>query len=195
LWNQKAVLPLERDGRHIPTSSGFGDFSLEFHPHLHILVSDGCFHENGFFSVSPTVDTKAVEQIFRHKMLLAKGKITRDMIALLVEDPVFSGDKWRHSGFNVSRILPRQEKSMSRQVGIARYIIRASFSRERMTYLPDEASARCQCLPASGGPRLAIYSPHMTNSRDPVPMIRLRFGFFGGTSYIKDPEYPAEAYF
>ena len=25
-------------------------------------------------------------------MLLAKGKITQDMIALLVEDPVFSGD-------------------------------------------------------------------------------------------------------
>ncbi len=81
------------------------------------------------FSVSPTVDTKTLEQIFRHKvlkMLLAKGKITRDMITLL--------DKWRHSGFNVffgPRILPRQEKSME---NLARYIIRASFSQERMTY-------------------------------------------------------------
>jgi hypothetical protein len=62
------------------------------------------------FSVSPTADTKALEQIFRHKvlkMLLAKGKITQDMIMLL--------DKWRHTGFNVffgPRILPRQEKSM-----------------------------------------------------------------------------------
>ena len=59
-------------------------------------------------------------------MLLAKGKITQDMIALL--------DKWRHSGFNVffgPRILPRQEKSME---NLARYIIRASFSQERMTY-------------------------------------------------------------
>jgi hypothetical protein len=50
------------------------------------------------------VDTNAIEQIFRHKvlyMLLAKGKITQDMIALL--------DKWRHTGFNVfagKRILP-----------------------------------------------------------------------------------------
>ena len=71
------------------------------------------------FSVSPTADTKALEQIFRHKvlkMLLAKGKITQDMIMLLVEDPVFSGDKWRHTGFNVffgPRILPRQEESMA----------------------------------------------------------------------------------
>ena len=59
-------------------------------------------------------------------MLLAKGKIMPDMIALL--------DKWRHTGFNVyagSRILPRQEKSME---NLARYIIRASFSQERMVY-------------------------------------------------------------
>ena len=37
----------------------FGDF-LGFHPHLHILVTDGCFHENGLFSVSPAVDTKTL---------------------------------------------------------------------------------------------------------------------------------------
>ena len=63
---------------------------------MHILVSDGCFHKNGIFSVSPAIDANALEQIFRHKvlkMLLAKGKITQDMIALL--------DKWRHTGFNV----------------------------------------------------------------------------------------------
>ena len=106
----------------------FGDF-LGFHPHLHILVSDGCFHKNGMFSVSPAVDTKSIEKIFRHKvlkMLLSKGRITQDMIRLL--------DKWRHTGFNVyaePRILPRYEKSME---NLARYIIRASFSQERMTY-------------------------------------------------------------
>jgi len=26
-------------------------------------------------------------------------------------------------------------------------------------------------------------------------MIRLRFGFFGGTDYLTDPDYPAKAYF
>jgi len=81
------------------------------------------------FSVSPALDTKALEQIFRHKvlkMLLTKEKITRDMITLL--------DKWRYTGFNVfsgPRILPRNEKSME---NLARYIIRASFSQERMAY-------------------------------------------------------------
>jgi len=57
-----------------------------FHPHLHVLASDGCFHDNGMFAVSPATDTKALEQLFRHKvlkMLLAKRKITHDMITLL----------------------------------------------------------------------------------------------------------------
>lgn len=121
-----------RDSKAVPGAvvaiQTFGDF-LGFHPHLHILVSDGCFHANGMFSVSPSVNTKALEKIFRYKvlkMLLAKDKIKQDMITLL--------DKWRHTGFNVfvgPRILPRQEKSME---NLARYIIRASFSHERMTY-------------------------------------------------------------
>ncbi len=87
---------------------------------------------NGSFTVSQAVNTKALEQIFRHKvlkMLLAKGKITQKMIGLL--------DKWRHTGFNVfagPRILPRFEKSME---NLARYIIRASFSQDRMTYHRD----------------------------------------------------------
>ncbi|MEE9609795.1 MAG: transposase, partial [Desulfatiglandales bacterium] len=107
---------------------------VELHPHLHILVSDGCFHENDMFSVSQTVDTKTLEQIFRHKvlkMLLKKGKITQDMIALL--------DKWRHSGFNVycgPRIQPGDEEAME---NLARYIVRASFSQERMTYFPEDS--------------------------------------------------------
>jgi hypothetical protein len=62
-------------------------------------------------------------------MLLAREKITQEMIALL--------DKWRHSGFNVyagPRILPHYENAME---NLARYIIRASFSQERMTYHRD----------------------------------------------------------
>jgi hypothetical protein len=111
----------------------FGDF-LGFNPHLHVLISDGCFHENGMFSVSPTIDTGVLEKIFRHivlKMLLGKCKISPDVIALM--------DKWRHTGFNVfcgRRILPRQKRSME---NLARYIIRASFSQERMTYIQGEA--------------------------------------------------------
>jgi len=60
-------------------------------------------------------------------MLLFKGKITQELVDMLMS--------WRHSGFNVhcgQRIQPGDEKAME---NLARYIIRASFSQERMTYL------------------------------------------------------------
>jgi hypothetical protein len=45
----------------------------------------------------------------------------------------------RHSGFNVHcgpRIQPGDEEAME---NLARYVVRASFSRERMTYITEEA--------------------------------------------------------
>ena len=111
----------------------FGDF-LGWHPHLHILCTDGCFYGNGMFRVAPVFELKQLEEIFRHKvfkMLLSKGKITEDLLDMLMN--------WRHSGFNVfcgSRIQPGDEKAME---NLARYIIRASFSQERMAYLPEES--------------------------------------------------------
>jgi hypothetical protein len=85
------------------------------------------------FRVAPFLELKKLETIFQHRvirMLIAKGKITREMITLL------SG--WRHSGFHVfcgKRILPKEESALE---NLARYIIRASFSQERMRYLADE---------------------------------------------------------
>ena len=111
----------------------FGDF-LGFNPHLHVLCSDGCFYGEGMFRVAPRFTTKTLEEIFRHnvfKMLLSKGKITQDLINMLMS--------WRHSGFNVfcgPRIQPGEEEAME---NLARYIIRASFSQERMTYFPEDS--------------------------------------------------------
>ena len=47
---------------------------------------------------------------------------------------------WRHSGFNVfcgNRISPDDDTAME---NLARYIIRASFSQERMQYLDQEGT-------------------------------------------------------
>ena len=84
------------------------------------------------FRVAPPLDLKKLETLFRHKvfkMLLAKGRITKDLIAML--------SNWRHSGFQVfcgQRIFPQDETAME---NLARYIIRASFSQERMQYLAE----------------------------------------------------------
>jgi hypothetical protein len=65
-------------------------------------------------------------------MLLRKGKITREFICMM--------EGWRRSGFNVycgERIYPYQKGSLER---LAAYLIRASFSQERMEYMPEEAA-------------------------------------------------------
>jgi len=113
----------------------FGDF-LGFNPHCHILMTDGCFYgDRGMFRVAPPLELKKLEAIFRHKvfkMLLKKGKITEEMVRMLLT--------WRHSGFNVfcgKRISPNDDTAME---NLARYIIRASFSQERMKYLDREGT-------------------------------------------------------
>jgi hypothetical protein len=88
----------------------FGDF-LGFNPHCHIFCTAGCFYGNGMFRVARIFDVKKLEKIFQHqifKMLLSKGKITKDLAAMLLN--------WRHSGFNVfcgPRIQPRDEEAMA----------------------------------------------------------------------------------
>ena len=113
----------------------FGDF-LGFNPHCHVLVTDGCFYGRGIFRVAPPLDLKKLEAIFRHrvfKMLLAKRRITRDLIAML--------STWRHSGFQIfcgNRIGAKNETAME---NLARQISRAFFSQERMqviSFIEDE---------------------------------------------------------
>jgi len=91
-------------------------------------------YEPGGLGGTITYNPKDLKAIFEHhvfRMLLGKGKITQDLVLLL--------RSWRHSGFQVfvgPRILPGEEEAMEK---LARYIIRASFSQERMTYLPEES--------------------------------------------------------
>jgi len=84
--------------------------------------------------VAPIFDNKNLEKLFQYKvfkMLLSRKKITEDLIDMMMG--------WRHSGFNVHcgpRIQPGDGQAME---NLARYIIRASFSQERMTYIPEES--------------------------------------------------------
>ena len=110
----------------------FGDF-LSFNPHIHILAADGCFCGDGFFyAPSIDIDTAAIEKLFIHrifKMLLKKNLITERLVELI--------HSWRHTGFSTycgKRIYPKDKVSTE---NLARYIIRASFSQERMKYYSE----------------------------------------------------------
>ena len=86
-----------------------------------------------------------IKNLFQYnvfKMLLARKKITKDLVDIVMG--------WRHSGFNVHfgpRIQPGDWQAME---NLARYIIRASFSQERMSYVPEEAKVIYQ---SKGGKR------------------------------------------
>jgi hypothetical protein len=46
----------------------YGDF-LNFNPHLHAIVADGCFLSDGSFQVATGFMAQDLEQAFRHEVL------------------------------------------------------------------------------------------------------------------------------
>jgi len=113
----------------------YGDF-LNFNPHLHAITTDGCFLNDGSFKAAPGFILEDLEEIFQYevlKMLKKEGKINDAVIENMLS--------WRHSGFHVyigDRITPSDKTGLG---NLARYIIRACFSQERMIYVPAEDSA------------------------------------------------------
>jgi hypothetical protein len=106
----------------------FGDY-LNFHPHVHMLVSNGLFIPSGLFYCMPPVDLQTLEELFREHVLgflVAKGKL----------DPVFAQKlrAWRHSGFGVhnGKVIAKDDRAGLERV--AQYIARNSFSESKMTY-------------------------------------------------------------
>ncbi len=123
----------------------FGDYPEKFHPHIHAIVSDGLFLKTGAFYVMPDADLKPLEEMFRAKvftMLKEEGKIDDDIIKKLMD--------WRHSGFSVhnkARIARDDEKG---RVALAQYIIRNTFSLEKLTYNQDAGTALCRDIKITG---------------------------------------------
>ena len=112
----------------------FGDF-LNFNPHLHIIAADGCFNSDGNFITGQIPNSNDLEKAFRYevlKMLKKEGKI----FDITIENM----KSWRHSGFNIycgNPIYPDDEEGI---VNLARYIIRAPISQERMFYISVDES-------------------------------------------------------
>lgn len=112
----------------------YGDF-LNFNTHLHAIVSDGCFLDDGSFRMAPGFMVEDLEEACQYevlKMLKKEGKITDAVIENMLS--------WHHTGFHVyigDRIFPDDKTGLG---NLARYIIRACFSQERMVYVPAKES-------------------------------------------------------
>ena len=106
----------------------FGNL-LNFHPHLHVMATDGGFTPEGNFHPLPTMSLAPIEGLFRHrvlKMLLRKELLTPERITLL--------RSWEHSGFNVNATVRIGADDVAGRENLARYLIRAPFSMNKIRY-------------------------------------------------------------
>ncbi|HZX47583.1 MAG TPA: transposase [Nitrospirota bacterium] len=107
----------------------FGSSDIHWHPHLHCLVTNGCFDKDGTFHPMEIFLPSAIIEVFQHKvfrMLLKEGLITEDRVNLILS--------WRHTGFHVHNEGRVVANDMEGRERLARYLIRPPVSLERLTY-------------------------------------------------------------
>jgi len=112
----------------------FGEL-INFNPHLHIIASDGCYNENGDFlsGISPNADDLTVPFAKAVLKMLKKEKV----ISLSI---INNMSTWEHSGFNVHCGTSVSFSDTGAVERLARYIVRAPISQERMRYIPKAGS-------------------------------------------------------
>jgi hypothetical protein len=128
------------------------------------------------------------------KMLLSEAKITEGLVRMLMS--------WRHSGFNFfsgPRIYPREETAME---NLARYIIRASFSQERISYVEEDgklstdqrtARRRRSLTPWNGWQPCVLTSPIRESRWSATMATTVMFPEANGTSRTKTGSYRASS--
>jgi hypothetical protein len=127
------VLAYFEDEAAVPGAVGFiqtaGEL-LNFHPHVHLLVTDGVFDRGGAFERFTYFDTDLMEQLFRAevlRLLVGKGLISQDVVDNLLS--------WHHSGFSVHGEVKVPDREAAARLG--RYMIRCPLVLERMSLDED----------------------------------------------------------
>lgn len=111
--------------------------TINFHPHVHAIVSRGGWTKGGDWVPLPWVDAKAAELLFRHKVLSLlrnAGVIDEERIALLLS--------WKHTGFSVHNSVTVQPQDAGASERLVRYFMRAPVSQQRLELDPDLAEVR-----------------------------------------------------
>jgi len=69
--------------------------------HIHALVADGLFTDNGMFYVAPRVSTTPLEQLFRVRVI--RMRVEEELLAPELARKLLG---WKHSGFSVHNGKP-----------------------------------------------------------------------------------------
>lgn len=108
----------------------FGEYPDKFHPHIHVIATDGLFNDNGLFYVMRETDLKPLEDLFRAEVfniLKKEGKINGEIIKKLMS--------WKYSGFSVDNGVRISEKDEKGRESVAQYIMRNAFNASKITYI------------------------------------------------------------
>ncbi|MFQ5938373.1 MAG: transposase, partial [Acidiferrobacterales bacterium] len=112
----------------------YGDL-VTWNPHIHALVADGVFLPNGTFRVLPPIPEA-----------LLNARLREAVLSFLTEegslDPLLAERmrRWQHSGFSVHNQVKVQARDTDARQRLARYMNRAPFSLDKMTYDANSAT-------------------------------------------------------
>jgi hypothetical protein len=104
-----------------------------WHPHLHLLVTDGGFRPDGTFVTWPVHDTARLTEAFRRAVLRLFIRLE-----LFDEDQATGMLSWPHSGFHVHTAVWVAEDDRSFAIRLARYCARNPAALARHFQLPDQ---------------------------------------------------------
>ena len=109
---------------------------LNFHPHVHVLITDGGSTPDGAFRQLVWFDSRHVERLFRAEVL--RRLLDKGLISEAVVDNLLS---WRHSGFSAHGAVCVQDREGAVRLG--RYMIRCPIVLERLAW--DEGAGQVVC--------------------------------------------------
>jgi hypothetical protein len=106
---------------------------LNFHPHLHMLVTEGGRTSDGSFQPVPIFNDTALARIFAHEVLALL--VSKDLISPEIRDKILS---WRHTGFGVhSKVRTTTGEETQR---VARYMAKPILALRHLSF--DETQGK-----------------------------------------------------
>jgi hypothetical protein len=104
---------------------------INYHPHLHFLVTEGGVDAAGVFHEIPRMDDSRLAEIFAREVLAFL--VGRELLSPEWAERILS---WRHTGFNVHSLVRTKTKPEAERVG--KYMIRPLLALERLSFLEPE---------------------------------------------------------
>jgi hypothetical protein len=125
---------------------------LNWHPHLHLLVTDGAYRPDGTFRPLLFHDPQVLTEAFRRAVLAAfvkEGLFTPETADAMLA--------WPHSGFHVHHRVRIEPADAKGRAHLVRYSARAPLALSRITYLPEEGRV-CLRSDKADGPTAGTHS-------------------------------------